>query len=277
MWFSCTSAKIQPAPKSADHRPHSRALTRRGRECLGWARIDNLPPSCVSALPAVASQVGRTAIIRLVSHERNVCSGPFGAVYDSYIERPRLARLVLGAMWGVDPRPFYRSLRHVAGLPDGATVLDVPCGGGVALRGLRPGQRVRWLGVDIEPAMLARMQRRAALHPDADVQLIEGDMYRLDLEDETADLCLSYGGLHCIARPEDALTEMARCLRPGGRLLGSTFLAHGSRRQRLLLRNQDFGNTGSADDLHDWLRIVGFTDISVDREDGLVVFSATRP
>ena len=67
-----------------------------------------------------------------VPHERNVCSGPFDAVYDFYIERPWLARVVLGAMWGVDPRPFYRSLRHVAGLPDGATVLDVPCGGGIA-------------------------------------------------------------------------------------------------------------------------------------------------
>jgi ubiquinone/menaquinone biosynthesis C-methylase UbiE len=212
-----------------------------------------------------------------VPHERNVCSGPFGAIYDVYIERPWLARLVLGAMWGVDARPFYRSLRHVAGLPDGATVLDVPCGGGVALRGLRPGQRVRWLAVDIELAMLDRAKRRAALHPDADVQLIEGDMYRLDLPDATADLCLSYGGLHCIARPQDALAEMVRCLRPGGRLLGSTFLAHGSRRQRLLLRNEDFGHTGSADDLRDWLSIAGFTDVSLDREAGLVVFSATRP
>jgi hypothetical protein len=31
---------------------------------------------------------------------RNVCAGPFGVVYDYYIERPLLARLVLGMMWG---------------------------------------------------------------------------------------------------------------------------------------------------------------------------------
>jgi SAM-dependent methyltransferase len=148
-----------------------------------------------------------------MAQERNVCAGPFGAVYDFYIERPFLARLVLGAMWGVDPRPFYRSLAAVGQLPDGATVLDVPCGGGVALRGLRPGQGVRWVGVDIEPAMLARARRRAARHPDADIQLIEGDMYRLPLADSAADLCLSYGGLHCLSRPRDALAEMARCLR----------------------------------------------------------------
>jgi ubiquinone/menaquinone biosynthesis C-methylase UbiE len=211
-----------------------------------------------------------------MARERNVCAGPFGAVYDFYIERPRLARLVLKAMWGVDPRPFYRSLSRVAELPDGATVLDVPCGGGVALRGLRPGQGVRWVAVDIEPAMLDRARRRAAQHPSADVQLIEGDMYRLPPEDGTVDLCLSYGGLHCVARPQAALAEMARCLRPGGHLLGSTFLAQGSRRQRLLLRNDDFGSTGSAKDLRDWLQAAGFTDVSIDREDGLPVFSARR-
>ena len=209
-----------------------------------------------------------------MAQERNVCAGPFGAIYDFYIERPRLARLILGAMWGVDPRPFYRSLASISELPDGATVLDVPCGGGVALRGLRPGQRVRWVGVDIEPAMLARARRRAAHHPDADVQLVEGDMYRLPFEDATADLCLSYGGLHCLSRPQDALAEMARCLRPGGRLLGSTFLSQGSRRQRLLLRNEDFGHTGSAADLHAWLHGAGFGEVSIDRSDGLAVFSA---
>jgi ubiquinone/menaquinone biosynthesis C-methylase UbiE len=179
-------------------------------------------------------------------------------------------------MWGVDPRPFYRSLTALGELPEGATVLDVPCGGGVALRGLRPNQDVRRIGVDLEPAMLARARRRAARHPSADIQLIEGDMYRLPLEDATADLCLSYGGLHCVARPQDALKEMVRCLRPGGRLLGSTFLAQGSRRQRLLLRNEDFGSTGSAEDLRDWLHGAGFGEVSIDRSDGLVVFGARR-
>jgi SAM-dependent methyltransferase len=78
------------------------------------------------------------------------------------------------------------------------------------------------------------------------VQLVEGDMTRLTVDAQSADLCLSYGGLHCVPEPSKALSEMARCLRPGGRLLGSTFLTHGSRRQRILLRNEDFGITGSA-------------------------------
>jgi SAM-dependent methyltransferase len=207
----------------------------------------------------------------------NVCAGPFGAVYDYYIERPRLARLILGLMWGVDPRPFYRSIEAVGEMPEGATILDVPCGGGIALRGLRPGQRASWIGVDVEPAMLRRAERRVARFPAVEARLIEGDMAALPLEDRIAELCLSYGGLHCVPNPDAALAEMARCLRPGGRLVGSTFLADGSRRQRRLLRADDFGRTGTVDDLRQWLAECGLTDVSVDREDGLVVFSARRP
>jgi SAM-dependent methyltransferase len=207
---------------------------------------------------------------------RNICAGPFGAVYDFYIERPHLARAVLGAMWGVDPRPFYRSLNAVGELPDGATILDVPCGGGVALRGVRPNQHLRWIGVDLEPAMLRRAEHRATHLPHVESQFIKADMTSLPLDGSSADLCLSYGGLHCVANPVAALSEMNRCLRPGGRLLGSTFLADGSRRQRLLLRNDEFGVTGSAADLRRWLLESGLTDVSLDRENGLVVFGAVR-
>ena len=97
-----------------------------------------------------------------MAQKQNVCAGPFGAVYDFYIERPFLARLILGTMWGVNQRPFYRSLATVGQLPDGATVLDVPCGGGVALRGLRAGQRVRWVTIGIPSWRIISASARSA-------------------------------------------------------------------------------------------------------------------
>jgi SAM-dependent methyltransferase len=208
---------------------------------------------------------------------RNVCAGPFGAVYDFYIERPRLARLVLGAMWGVDPAPFYRSLAAIREIPEDATVLDVPCGGGVAMRGLRPGQRVSWIGVDLEPAMLRRAERRAARFPNLRARFIRADMSQLPLDDQLAHLCLSYGGLHCLSEPEACLSEMVRCLRPGGTLIGSTFVADGTRRQRRLLQADDFGRVPTAEELKSWLGRCGLADISLDRGEGLVLFEASRP
>ena len=61
---------------------------------------------------------------------------------------------------GTDQRLLHRAAAEVGRLPDGARVLDVPSGGGVALRGLRPGQRVDWVAADISPTMLARTMAR---------------------------------------------------------------------------------------------------------------------
>lgn len=213
---------------------------------------------------------------------RNVCAGPFGAFYDFYIERPRLAQAIGRTVWGIDIAPLYASMAAVAALPDGATVIDAPCGGGVALRALRPRQRVRWTAVDIDPAMLARFQRRVqerALDP-ASFKLVEADMRKLPLPDASADLCLSYSGLHMVADPAVAVVEIARCLKPGGELIGSTFLADGARRQRLLLghgeRTGQNGPLGTAAELRQWLQDAGIVDVSIAPARGFAVFRGRR-
>ncbi|MGZ4457078.1 MAG: hypothetical protein ACXVWV_13935, partial [Nocardioides sp.] len=64
----------------------------------------------------------------------------WASVYDWSVEHP----LAGGALWrlgiGSDLGRLYDAAAEVGRLPGGARVLDVPCGGGVALRGLRPGQ-----------------------------------------------------------------------------------------------------------------------------------------
>jgi SAM-dependent methyltransferase len=212
----------------------------------------------------------------------NVCAGPFGVFYDFYIERPWLAQTIGRTIWGVDLAPLYRSMEAIGELPDGATVLDVPCGGGVALRALRPGQRVSWIAVDIERPMLARFERRAREHGlqgDA-LELVEADMRALPLPDATADLCLAYSGLHMVTRPATAVAELARCLKPGGELVGSTFLAEGSWRQRKLLRHgEETGIDGTlctTGELRGWLAGAGIDDVAVSTERGFAIFSGRR-
>lgn len=212
----------------------------------------------------------------------NVCAGPFGAFYDFYIERPWLAQAIGRTVWGVDLAPLYASMAAIGELPDGATVIDAPCGGGVALRALRDGQRVSWIAVDIDAAMLARCERRASERglDEATVELLEADMRDLPLPDASADLCLSYSGLHMIADPAAAVAEIARCLKPGGELIGSTFLAAGSRRQRLLLgQGERTGVNGALctpAELRGWLADAGVEDVVVTPERGFAVFRGRR-
>jgi SAM-dependent methyltransferase len=158
-----------------------------------------------------------------VPEPKNLCGGSFGAVYDFYIEREPLARLVGRTVWGIDVSAMYASMAAIGRLADGATVLDVPCGGGVAFRALRADQRVRYIAVDLSQEMLVRAQRRARTRSLDQVETVKADMCALPFPDAIADLCLSYSGLHAVPEPEAAVAELARCLKPGGELVGSMF------------------------------------------------------
>ena len=74
---------------------------------------------------------------------RRVFASPFGAVYDFYMQREPLSRLIARLAWHSDVRPFYAGMAAVSALPDGSTIVDAPCGSSVALRALCEEQRVR--------------------------------------------------------------------------------------------------------------------------------------
>lgn len=210
----------------------------------------------------------------------NVCAGPFGAFYDFYIERPQLSRAIGRLVWGIDTSVLYDSMEPIRQMNGGATILDVPCGGGVAFRALRPEQDVRYLAVDLDEKMLARARRRAAEQGLAQIEFLAGDMTELPFADGEADLFLSYSGLHMIADPPPAVREIARCLKPGGRVIGTTFLAEGTRRARVLLgmgKRHSHAQLPCRGDVLGWMDSAGLVDVSVGPDRGFAVFSARKP
>lgn len=200
-----------------------------------------------------------------------------GAVYDFGVEREWLARRAGRILWGTDTSLLYREIRALGDLPDGAALLDVPCGGGIALRGTRPG--IRYVAVDLSPAMLGRTRRRAA-RLGRRIETVEADITHLPLTDAEFDVCVCFNGLHCLPDPAAAVGELARCLKPGGRLVGDTIVVRAGLRQdvaiSLFQRAGLFGTGGTATDLLTWLE---GADLRVDRLEvsGAVAhFAATR-
>lgn len=63
-------------------------------------------------------------------------------------------------VWGIDAPVLYTSMAPIGEAQD-VTILDVPCGGGVAFRALRSEQQVRYIAGDLCPKMLRRAERRA--------------------------------------------------------------------------------------------------------------------
>jgi SAM-dependent methyltransferase len=90
-------------------------------------------------------------------------------------------------------------------------------------------------------------------------------MLKLPFDDGEADLVLSYSGLHMVSDPERAVQELARCLKPGGQLIGTTFLAGETRRSRALFEigtRQGHPLPPAREDLIRWLKDAGITSVS---------------
>lgn len=205
---------------------------------------------------------------------------PWASFYDFVVEREPLARVVWKAGVGTDVRLLYRATEEIGAQPDGASILDIPCGGGVALRGLRQSQRVRYVAADISPAMLERTRANAGRRGLDQVESVEADVEALPFAGGEFDLVVSFTGLHCFPRPEPAVREIARVLKPGGALTGSLFLNDvGLRHQPVLQagrRSGLLGPSGSRAEVRRWLADAGLTEIELNVSGAIGYFRAVR-
>jgi ubiquinone/menaquinone biosynthesis C-methylase UbiE len=120
------------------------------------------------------------------------------------------ARWLLGATAHPGGEPLTRHTLDRLALPTGALVADVACGDGASLRLL--GRRgLLGDGVDVEPRAVARAG-------DEGEHAVVGDAQALPLASGTFDAVLCECALSTFDEPARALEQMARVLRPGGRL-----------------------------------------------------------
>jgi demethylmenaquinone methyltransferase/2-methoxy-6-polyprenyl-1,4-benzoquinol methylase len=138
-------------------------------------------------------------------------------MFDAIAPRYDLLNHVLSA--GLDRRWRDRAVTALR-LPEGARVLDVCTGtADLAIATVRRTRGVSVVGIDFAGQMLRlalAKVRQASLEPR--IQLVRGDAARIPLGSGCCDAATIAFGIRNVAEPERALVEIARVLKPGGRL-----------------------------------------------------------
>ncbi len=144
-------------------------------------------------------------------------------------------------------------------IPPGGIVLDVGCGPASITATLAhaagPGGLV--LGVDRSEAMLTRAVRAES---GPHIGFLHADAQQLPLRDKTVDAVISVAVLQLVPDPVMALAEMARVLRPGGRL--AVMVPTTGRTARVWRKLWKAGpNVFDEDEVGDILEDHGFTSV----------------
>ncbi len=114
--------------------------------------------------------------------------------------------------------PVARTFLRFAGVAEGAAVLDVACGTGLATMAAAEaaGEKGKVTGVDLAPGMVELARLRAKERGYANVSVLEKNAEDLDFPDGVFDAAVCQLGLMLFARPDKALAGMRRAVRPGG-------------------------------------------------------------
>jgi ubiquinone/menaquinone biosynthesis C-methylase UbiE len=131
------------------------------------------------------------------------------SVYVSYLEHT-----------GTRLRELSRARYELLNLHSGDHVLDVGCGLGDDTRELAfmVAPRGRVTAIDSSAAMVAQARKRSSKFGRA-IKFAVGDAHDLDFADSSFAACWSERVLQHLSDPERAIGEMARVIKPGGRVV----------------------------------------------------------
>jgi arsenite methyltransferase len=177
----------------------------------------------------------------------------------------------------------------VAELHEGERVLDLGSGGGidVLLSARRVGPTGRAFGLDMTDEMLALAQRNAAEAGASNVEFLKGHIEAIPLPAETVDVVISNCVVNLAADKPSVFREIARVLRPGGRIgitdiVAEDLLTPTERAERGSYAGCIAGAL-SISEFEAGLRDAGLTDVSITPShavaDGMVsaIVKATKP
>lgn len=170
--------------------------------------------------------------------------------------------------------PFFPEMMRF--FQDGETVLDLGCGGGAFLDHILP-RKGRTIGVDYSAEMLKSAQKHLG-DKSTGLDLRLGHLEHLPIEDKCVDVAFAYMVLHYVSRPEAAIRDAFRVIRPGGFLVIVDFLKHDREIMRERFAHLWLGF--DRDEMSSWLISSGFGSPdfrTLGKKRDVFLMSARRP
>lgn len=172
--------------------------------------IDRLSPSPAQS-PEPAWTQGDLANPHTVGDKARRVEQMFAAIAPSYDLNNRVHSLWRDQAWR-------RAAVRIANVKPTDVVLDVACGTGDLSAAFLAGGAQRVVGIDFTVNMLRVAQTKRTQHAQP-LTYQAGDAMRLPVADSSVDVVSIAFGIRNVAKPEQAMAEFARVLRPGGRLI----------------------------------------------------------
>jgi len=158
----------------------------------------------------------------------------------------------------------------VADLNEGETVLDLGSGGGLEViqSAKRVGPTGQAYGLDMTDEMLQLARRNAAAAGIANAMFLKGLIEEIPLPDDSVDVVISNCVINLSTDKPAVLREIARVLRPGGRIGISDIVAEDQLAPEARAERGSYvgciAGALSKSEYEDGLRSAGFADVSVE-------------
>jgi len=131
-----------------------------------------------------------------------------------------LVRLSRRSLFPPGGRELYHQVALLTDLGEGSEVLVAACGEGITLEYFVREFGVQGSGVDVNPELIQIAEERARdLGLQGRMQFQEGRMSDLPYRDGVFDVVVAELGLAARTDPEEAVKELVRVVRPGGRVV----------------------------------------------------------
>lgn len=109
-------------------------------------------------------------------------------------------------------------MQQIGGRVDGERVLEIGCGRGVGTEIIFERFGAREVDAfDLDPDMIERARRRLSGYSRDRLRLFVGDVAAINAEDASYDAVFDFGIVHHVPAWQQAIVEISRVLRPGGR------------------------------------------------------------